>query len=193
MLLAGCADADTQGDGFDWASSMRRSLGNLIGQENTTGVRPRAEPPPDEGRPYPNLAAVPDRPPPVVPRLREAEIGELKRARDDAQARDEALRRGDATVPASTVAAGSVGTVVPDARGRFTSLDDAKLRQAAAQLRGRASRIQLSGEAAASLLVADRLGQLGVARERIDLLPAPTRPAGLQAVEIVVAGDPSRR
>lgn len=142
--------------------------------------------PPDEGRPYPNLASVPSKPARIGARVREGEISTLGRDRDAAQARDSGLRGG--TV--GSVAGGDgryLGTVFADSIGAFSDEDEQTLRQAAELGRRGTTRLRLEGEAQAALAAADRLGRLGVPRTRIDLTPAPERLSGERAVEISVA------
>ncbi len=192
LAVSACAEGDEGGDIFDRGRAVTRSAARVFGDDVPDGERPRVVLPPDEGRPYPNLASVPSKPPRVGARVREGEISTLGRDRDQAQERDSGLRRG--TVGTTATGDGRyLGTVVADAIGAFSVEDEQILRQAAEQGRRGTTRIRLEGEAKAALAAADRLGKLGVPRARIDLTPAPDRPSGERAVEISVApGAPER-
>jgi len=192
LALAGCAGDGDGGDIFDRGKEVSRAAARVF-----DGAVPEEEParvalPPDEGRPYPNLASVPSKPARIGARVREGEISTLGRDRDAAQARDSGLRGG----MVGSAAGGDgryLGTVIADSIGAFSEEDEQTLRQAAELGRRGTTRLRLEGDAQAALAAADRLGRLGVPRTRIDLTPAPERLSGERAVEISVApGAPER-
>jgi len=89
--IAGCADGADRYNPIEWGKSAANEVGNLFSGEHTP---PPAEPPPAEGRPYPNLATVPRpvRETPEAKAQRTADLERLTRDRDKALADDEILR-----------------------------------------------------------------------------------------------------
>lgn len=107
-MLAGCADAGS-GEAPWWRSGLAGSVTGLFGPD-----RPGTEPPPADGRPFPNLASVPRPPPPISAAVRQAEMAELAAERDAAQALDARLRDGlganveALALPRTTVVMGAI-------------------------------------------------------------------------------------
>lgn len=96
LVPSACADMDPAYNPIEWGQSIGRGVSRAFGGEPVPEP-PRVEPPPAEGRPYPNLATVP-RPPQVEPASnREAELKQLTADRDAAIKSDEALRAIPAT------------------------------------------------------------------------------------------------
>ncbi|MBL8700600.1 MAG: hypothetical protein JNK67_19655 [Alphaproteobacteria bacterium] len=191
--LGACADADPAYDPIELSRSIRQGVGRLLRDDPAPAAAPAdPAPPPDEGRPYPNLASVPTKPQRVVATARDGEIDALTRDRVAAEGRAQALREGGD--PGAGEQGGRfVGRVAPDAAGRFSAEDERRLREAAGLARQRGGRIRLQGEVRAALAAADRLGSLGIVRDRIDLVPAPQAVADGGSVEIMVASGPAGR
>lgn len=91
LLPAACADMDPAYNPIEWGRSIGRGVSEAVGSD--PGPEPlRVEPPPAEGRPYPNLATVP-RPPQVESAaMRQTEMEQLTATRDAAIKADQALR-----------------------------------------------------------------------------------------------------
>jgi len=195
LLLTACADTDPANDPVEWFRSARRATTATIKDEPASTRPSRAEPPPDEGRPYPNLASVPPRPARVTARQRQSELRALTGEHDAAVQRDAALR---GVAPPGGEAAPStdgryVGTVIPDAIGAFGPGDERLLRQAVETARDNDGTIRVEGEAEASLAVVDRLAALGAPRARVELVPTQAVGASGRMVEIFVAYEPKTR
>jgi hypothetical protein len=195
LALAACADTDPANDPVEWFRSARRATTATIRDEPVPTRPSRAEPPPDEGRPYPNLAAVPQRPARVTARQRQAELRALSGEHDAAVQRDAALRGAAPPVGSSAPAVDGryVGTVIPDAIGAFGPGDERLLRQAVEAARDNDGTIRVEGEAEASLAVVDRLTALGAPRARVELVPTQAVGASGRMVEIFVAYEPKTR
>ena len=195
LALASCADIDPAYDPVEILRDARRGVAQNLGAEPASTRPARAEPPPDEGRPYPNLASVPDRPQRMTARRREGEIRARSADRAAAQARDEALRGAAPTggAPAPALEGRYVGTVIPDAIGAFGPGDERLLRVAADAQRDNDGSVRLEGEAESGLAVADRLAALGVPRDRIETLPTMAVGPSGRMVEIFVAYEPAKR
>ena len=193
-VLAGCADADPAYDPVEWARDARRGVVSTVGSEPPTRA-PRVEPPPAEGRPYPNLASVPPRPERMTARQRDGDLRMLNDERDAALQRDRALRAGapEPGEPAPSVDGRYVGSVIPDAIGGFGPGDERLLRQAVDAARDNAGTVRVEGEAEASLAVVDRLAALGLGRERVEMIPTQAVGASGRLVEIFVAYEPRKR
>ena len=90
--LAGCSQLPPQYDPINWVSAADREVTGWFGDE--TPAPPIVEPPPGEGRPFPNLGTVP--PPPLVTvgqrTQREQELAKLRADRAAAAKADAALR-----------------------------------------------------------------------------------------------------
>lgn len=100
VLLQGCADVPPEYNPIEWGRSAARGIGSLFGGDEPDDRPPPVEPPPAEGRPYPNLATVP-RPPKFAPRAeREAEVARLQADHDAAATYDSRLR-GTGEIPAA--------------------------------------------------------------------------------------------
>ena len=94
--LHGCADVDPAYDPIEWGRSVARGVSGLLGDE-AAPVRGNTEPPPAEGRPYPNLATVPNYPGREPAADRKQEIDKLTASRDAAIDADQAVRSADVT------------------------------------------------------------------------------------------------
>lgn len=190
-MLAACAGDDHSGDLLDSTLDATREVTGLF---EPTSPRPRITPPPSEGRPYPNLASVPGKPPRPVAQIRDGEIAALTRDREDAEQRESGLRAGVVGQQSRDPQGDYVGSVLVDAIGAVSAADEGVLRRAV-ELAGPAGggRIRLAGEARAALAAADRLARLGFSRDRVDLNPAPEVAGGRRAVEISVARNAPAR
>ncbi len=114
--MAACSDIPPAYNPIEWGQSAMRWIGGDSGGAPSAAV---VEPPPAEGRPYPNLAMVP-KPPPrdtiATRTARQRELAALRAERETAEAADTALRQGKApppTVPTAPVA--TVGDAMPAA------------------------------------------------------------------------------
>ena len=94
LALAGCADTPSAYNPIDWAKSASNEVSGWFSRKpgvSTQGV----EPPPAEGRPYPNLGTVPKPPPRPTPEVQEQRARERAALEADRQAAltaDNALR-----------------------------------------------------------------------------------------------------
>jgi hypothetical protein len=200
LFVAGCADIDPAYDPTEWARSARSRIGTVFGGEPSPAPV-RVEPPPAEGRPYPNLASVPPRPPRISPRVRDSGVTDLSRERDQAIARDAALRAGgddpgpiEEAAETPKRATQYVGLIVLDRRDGGFSIGDMRiLDYAAATALENESEILLQGASDAMDRVRARLEELGVLRERIIMTQAARRAGGQRAVEILMASAQPRR
>lgn len=191
--LGGCADADPANDPIEWSRTIRQGIGQILRDDPAPNPRVDGTPPPDEGRPYPNLASVPSKPAFVVAKVRDGDIAALDRDRAAADGRAAAIRQG-APDPGPDPAAGEpMGTVAPRPGGEFSAADDQVLRRVVSRARRDGARVRLQGEPAAALATADRLARLGIARDRIDLEPAARPLAAEREVEIRVASEARER
>lgn len=95
--LTACADKYNP---IEWGKSAVREVGSLF-----EGPPESAEPPPAEGRPYPNLATVPKpvRETPDAKAKRASDLEQLTRDRDKALADDQTLRNTGALPPPAPV------------------------------------------------------------------------------------------
>jgi hypothetical protein len=107
LALAGCAQGGAD-DAAWWRTGFAGSLAAWIGPE-----REGIEPPPAEGRPFPNLASVPRPPAPVSAAERQAEMARLAADRDSAQVADARLRGGSG-VPSEVGATPRMSVVMGD-------------------------------------------------------------------------------
>lgn len=190
---AACADVDPGGDPIEWSRTISRGVGQILRNDPPPAPRVDATPPPDEGRPYPNLASVPPKPPLVMPRVRDAEIAVLDRDRAAAEGRAEAIRQGGPDPGPDPHAGERLGVVTPGAGGEFSATDDQLLRRVVKQAGQDGARIRLQGDTAAALTTADRLTRLGMARERIEVQPATRQLETAREVEIRVASGKRER
>lgn len=94
--LNACADIDPAYDPIEWSRSVSRGVSGLFGDEPAP-VRGNTEPPPAEGRPYPNLATVPTSPGLAPAANRKQEIDKLVASRDAAIDADQSVRSADVT------------------------------------------------------------------------------------------------
>src|SRR4051812_39975899 len=100
IALAGCSDVPRSYNPIDWGKSAVSGAAGMFDSKpdkSTAG----AEPPPAEGRPYPNLATVPNPPPRPTAESRaryQQDVAELTADRERARAADAALRE-TGTVP----------------------------------------------------------------------------------------------
>ncbi len=195
LALSACADIDPAYDPVELVRDARRNVAGAFNETSTPPRVARAEPPPDEGRPYPNLASVPDRPQRMTARRREGEIRSPAAHRPAALAPDAGLRGATpiAGAPAPALEGRYVGTVIPDAIGGFGPGDERLLRVAADAQRDNDGAVRLEGEAEAGLAVADRLTALGVPRDRIETLPTVAVGPSGRMVAIFVAYEPATR
>jgi hypothetical protein len=177
LALAACSEVSPQYDPVEWGTAVRNEVGGWFGAEPVRIVRD--EPPPAEGRPYPNLATVP-KPPVVTPSgERQQEIERL--SRDRTSARTPAPPTG-ATAPGAP-ASSLVGRVsLPATPGRFSDADRAILQQAVTAAATSRNGLRLVGAPEATSAVATELGQLGLPP---NLARRETGPGGRQ-VEIFV-------
>ena len=105
-FLAGCSEVPPEYNPIEWGQSAVRGVSSLFESDKSkegkdTAPRVVVEPPPAEGRPYPNLGMVPKPPPRDTDETRMARYRELVALRADhdaAVAADAALRK-DGTVP----------------------------------------------------------------------------------------------
>ncbi|MBI3707487.1 MAG: OmpA family protein [Proteobacteria bacterium] len=98
--LTACTDTPPEMNPIEIVRGASRAVTGLFGDDTDPPRRTTVEPPPDEGRPYPNLGTVP-RPPQMRPRSgREADLQRLVADRSEARAADQAIRQGGATAPA---------------------------------------------------------------------------------------------
>lgn len=158
LLIAGCSGVSPAYNPIEWGRGIGRSL---FGGDSATadGQARNIEPPPAEGRPYPNLASVP-RPPPV----RSANERALDRERllaDQSSAGlvDTTLRAGSGG--ASFTIAFPEGATEPTAQGR--QLIESAARRALA----REARVRVVGPAREARRVGAELERLGVPTGRI--------------------------
>jgi len=191
--LAGCANADPANDPIEWGRAIRQGIGQVLRDDPPPAPRADATPPPDEGRPYPNLASVPSKPAFVNARVRDTEIAALDRDRSFAEGRADTIRQGGTDPGPDPLGGERMGSVAPRTTGEFSAADEQLLRRVASRARRDAARVRLQGELGAALATADRLARLGLARERIDLEPAPRQLDTAREVEIRVATDPRER
>jgi outer membrane protein OmpA-like peptidoglycan-associated protein len=101
LAVAGCAQVAPEYDPINWISAANREVSGWFGDE--TPAPPIVQPPPAEGRPFPNLGTVP--PPPLVTTgqrtQRETEQARLEADRAAAAKADAALRAQTAALAAS--------------------------------------------------------------------------------------------
>lgn len=104
LVLAGCSQVAPEYDPINWISSANREVAGWFGDE--TPAPPIVQPPPAEGRPFPNLGTVP--PPPLVTTgqrtQREQELARLQADRAAAAKADAALRAKTGAAPPGTAA-----------------------------------------------------------------------------------------
>lgn len=121
MAVAGCAQVPPEYDPVNWVSSASRDVSGWFG-DKPQPAPPIVEPPPAEGRPFPNLGTVP--PAPLVTTgqrtQREAELTRLQADRAAAAKADAALRARTGGTPAQSGAPpaagpGSAGPAAPAA------------------------------------------------------------------------------
>lgn len=109
VLLAGCSQVSPEYDPINWISTANREVMGWFGDESPAPA-PIAEPPPAEGRPFPNLGTVP--PPPMVTPAEKADrakqLAALQADRDAAARADAALRGKAAPAPSSPAGAAAV-------------------------------------------------------------------------------------
>jgi hypothetical protein len=103
IFLAGCSNIPSAYNPVDWTTS---TVDEVSGWFDSKPAPEGAdlEPPPAEGRPYPNLATVPKPPPRITPEVRAQrarELAALQANRDSARAADAALR-STGTLPSTS-------------------------------------------------------------------------------------------
>jgi hypothetical protein len=104
ILLAGCSDIPSAYNPIDWTKSGVDEVSSWF-ESKPAPEGAIAEPPPAEGRPYPNLATVPKPPPRITPEIRaqrEREIAGLQANRQAALTADNTLRQTGALPPAAS-------------------------------------------------------------------------------------------
>jgi hypothetical protein len=100
IFLAGCSNLPSAYNPIDWTTSGVDEVSSWFASKPAP-ESVSFEPPPAEGRPYPNLGMVPKPPPRVTPEIRaqrQREIADLLANRDAAMSADAALRT-TGTVP----------------------------------------------------------------------------------------------
>jgi hypothetical protein len=182
--IAGCADTPNRYNPIEWGKSAANEVGNLFGGEHTP---PSAEPPPAEGRPYPNLATVPKpvRETPEAKERRAADLERLTRERDRALADDEILRAtGTMPPPAPATPPPAEPAVVPAtptpaSRPATTSapaVSAVTVPVPAPQAATPALQASATPSAAAPVaVVAHRVGSVSFGRDAISLSPVAQR------------------
>jgi hypothetical protein len=111
ILLAGCSNIPSAYNPVDWTTGATDEVsGWFSSKPNPEGAN--LEPPPADGRPYPNLGMVPKPPPRATPEVRAQrarEVAALQANRESALAADTALRA------TGTAPGGSQTAIIPPA------------------------------------------------------------------------------
>jgi hypothetical protein len=177
VAVAACSEVSPAYDPVEWGTSVRNEVGGWFGAAPVRLVRD--EPPPAEGRPYPNLATVPTPPAVTPPGERQQEMDRLSRDRTQSRAAAPPTGATAQGAPASSL----VGRVsLPATPGRFSDADRAVLQQAVTAAATSRNGLRLVGSPDATTAVANELNQLGLPP---NLARRETGPGG-RTVEIFV-------
>lgn len=136
----------------------------------------RIDPPPAEGRPFPNLASVPAPRPERPSSARQADTAKLIADRDAARSIESKLRPPSASATIAAAAPASPPLVVIEfapGEPRLTSVAHDRIAMAARRAQSAAGPVRVVGEMARARLVATELQRLGVAALRIMIEERP--------------------
>jgi hypothetical protein len=116
LTVAGCSNIPPAYNPIEWVNSARHEVAGWF-ESNPSESTAHVEPPPAEGRPYPNLATVPKPPPRETPESRaerQRQIAALSADRNTAIANDTTLRTtGEMPAPGMGAAPPEAAAIAP--------------------------------------------------------------------------------